>query len=917
MPAPNSDAATSPVSLPGAARRSVDIGDVGAQASLRRIARVLAIVALVIGISTLGGWVAEVRAPLIFGAGQWSMKCNTALAVFLLAAAVLLSMRPAAAQQRRARACAWLAVLLTGSTLAQDMFGVDFRIDRFFVRDPGGATGRMSVLSSAELLGFGIAVVAADVRAGDHGVARWLTLAGTIAAWFAFAGHLYDAESLYAVEGFTAQSLPATLACLAIGLASLCSRPHGGFMGTVSSATPAGQSLRQLIPALMVVPLVLGWLRLSGQRLGWYGTEFGVALLSVASALSLLAISVWNARSLGRVQAGRDLLLARLENQRTALAAEDRFRGLVRDAPAGMFETDARGRCVYTNATWGALSGLSDDEAAGDGWLAAIHPEDRGRVAEEWEDAAREHRPFVLAYRYRRPSGETVWVECTTVAMRDAAQRLTGFLGVVLDVSRQHAATTALQRSEANFRAVVERAPLGFVVVRDRKLRYLNPAAVRMFGYAHEEELVGHDYAELVAPGEHDVVERRLLAAGTGKMMPSRTTRVLRRDGSEAFVEGSPTPITFDGEPSLGFVIADVTAQVATRELEAAAAEAVRRSEANFRTLVEAAPLGFLVHDHGIIRFANPTLERILGLPRELLLGRPVDAAFTAPGRAVAAASEPTTDTAGMPSRLEFAGAGGTPVVTECTSVEITFDGQPVEASFLDDVTERERMERGRASAEAQLRASLAEKETLLKEVHHRVKNNLQVIASLIGLQASGLENSAAKLAFAEMRGRVRAIASIHERMYRTPDVSRMNMREYLDDLPRDIGRALAQPGRSIAVEVACDEIYLSLDAAIPVALLINEAMTNAYKHAFSVEGHDRGSVWISLRRRHDELELEIRDDGVGMPTESLTDTRSLGTSLIHGLAVQLGGLAHFTVAEGTRCTVRFPDTRAESKDTP
>lgn len=894
-----------------------------------RLSRRLGWLALAVVACALIGWWLEIPVLTHLGAEHATMKPTTAAAAGALAIGVVMSSTKRGGVRHAWPGYGWLGVLIGLLGVVQTDTTV-WPLDRILALRWGGSgandPGRMAATTAVQLGLLGGALALLDVQVGGRRVSRWLAVAAAAPAFVVLTGHLYGAHTLDAVAGFSTQSLPASLVCSALAVAVLCARPEHGFMAVLSSDTVAGSSARRMIPPLLVVPVALGALRLEGQALGWYGTEFGVALLATGSALALVGLALRNARSMTRLEAGRDALLERIEGQRAALAAEQQFRSLVYDAPAGMFVTDAEGACTFVNNRWQGLTGLSMDEAVGDGWLAAIHPDDRARVGQEWALAATQQRTFALGYRYRQRTGETVWVECTTVAMLDVESRHTGYLGVVLDVSDRHEAIEALRRSEANFRAVVERAPLGFLVLRGRHVAYLNPVAVKLFGYDDASEMLGRDYTELMHPDELPRSSTRFAAAQGGAVLESRVARMRKRDGTDIFVENSPTPVVFDGAEALGAVIHDVTARVHADEERRRAAEALRQSEMNFRALVEASPLGILVRRDDAIVYANTSLQGILGRPLSSLVGARVHDVIVrvdelGPGGGPVVAPGQPVD-GDLPPRVVCLGPGEAVLVFDCTTVAVTFDGVPARATVLVDVTERRRLEQARLAAEAELRSSLVEKETLLKEVHHRVKNNLQVIGSLISLQAETVVEPQTRAAFDEMRGRVRAIASVHERIYRGTRLDRVEVRSYLVDLVRDIGRALSEPGRAIVVDTSAAPVALDLDRVVPLALLVNEAVTNAFRHAFPRGRRDAGRVCVTLREVAAGFELEVADDGVGMSLElqgtaTLAGGNSLGLSLIAGLARQLDGEVRFHHDNGTRCIVTFPRSESQERMSP
>jgi len=218
-----------------------------------------------------------------------------------------------------------------------------------------------------------------------------------------------------------------------------------------------------------------------------------------------------------------------------------------------------------------------------------------------------------------------------------------------------------------------------------------------------------------------------------------------------------------------------------------------------------------------------------------------------------------------------------------------------------------------RSRTERQLQASLREKEVLLREIHHRVKNNMQVIASLLYLQAHASREQmgpVAQEAFSKSQSRIKSMAAVHDRLYRSGDLSRIDFREYLDALVADL-LASYSAGERMTVEIESDALHLSIDQAIPCGLMVNELFTNCVKHAFPDGRH--GRIVISVRQLADGSRmLSVVDDGVGMP-ETTTGQRSgsMGLRLVQDLAHQLGGEVSIESNGGTRVQVKFPESAA------
>lgn len=213
-----------------------------------------------------------------------------------------------------------------------------------------------------------------------------------------------------------------------------------------------------------------------------------------------------------------------------------------------------------------------------------------------------------------------------------------------------------------------------------------------------------------------------------------------------------------------------------------------------------------------------------------------------------------------------------------------------------------------RKLAEAQIQASLREKEVLLQEIHHRVKNNLQVISSLLDLQSQQIEESTMLEVFRESQNRVKSMALVHEKLYQSKNFAKINFAEYTESLVNYLFKAYELHSGNVILELDIDEVDLNIDTAIPCGLIINELVSNALKYAFP---HNRsGKVCISLHsERHKHFTLTIKDDGVGLPMDwDFKSVKSLGLQLVNVLTKQLKGTIEINRSRGSQFRVDFSE---------
>jgi two-component sensor histidine kinase len=226
--------------------------------------------------------------------------------------------------------------------------------------------------------------------------------------------------------------------------------------------------------------------------------------------------------------------------------------------------------------------------------------------------------------------------------------------------------------------------------------------------------------------------------------------------------------------------------------------------------------------------------------------------------------------------------------------------GRTLIGSVAIDITERKR-------AEELIKASLREKEVLLREIHHRVKNNLQIVSTLLDLQSGHTQDAAAIEMFQESRGRVKSMALIHERLYRAQDMSRVDFGEYIRQLTDDLFRTYKVSG-DIRLDLELDIPPLTIDIAIPCGLLLNELISNCLKHAFANAA--RGCLSVAFFRKDGANVLIVADDGAGFPAGAdFRNTKSFGLQLVNTLVDQLDGEIFLVTNPGTMFTILFPKT--------
>jgi two-component sensor histidine kinase/HAMP domain-containing protein/sensor domain CHASE-containing protein len=213
-----------------------------------------------------------------------------------------------------------------------------------------------------------------------------------------------------------------------------------------------------------------------------------------------------------------------------------------------------------------------------------------------------------------------------------------------------------------------------------------------------------------------------------------------------------------------------------------------------------------------------------------------------------------------------------------------------------------------REQIEKQVRATLQEKEILLKEIHHRVKNNMQVMSSLLHLQSNYIEDTHDIEMLRESQHRIQSMALVHEQLYQSPDLTGIDANNYVNDLITNLFRSYGQVARQITIDLQVDDLLLDVDTAIPCGLILNELVSNAIKHGFP-NGRS-GEIHVGLKGRDNRLiELLVRDNGVGISEDTdLAQIKSLGLQLVSSLSRQLDGTVEIIRDGGTMVRLRLEE---------
>jgi PAS domain S-box-containing protein len=472
----------------------------------------------------------------------------------------------------------------------------------------------------------------------------------------------------------------------------------------------------------------------------------------------------------------------------------------------------------------------------------------------------------------------------------------------------------------------------GVVLIRaeDQRIVYTSGRFNEMFGYA-PGELVGRDASILRAPGEDPELtsreEIRTTLERDGQWFGQ--VRDVRKDGTPFWCE---VHVSAFEHHEFGKVWCSVRQDITERREIVDALNQI--DERRLYTLERLSPVGIFRTDaEGRCTYVNRTWRELAGLSLSQSLGEGWVAAVEPPDRKRVRRRWDESLQRRAPFKIEYRLRGrtsepdgkrksparqprwgATAWVLAHALPELDAAGHLVGyIGTVTDISERRRAEvvlrRAQVTlrqSEARYRATAIARETLLREVHHRVKNNLQIVASLLMLQLGHVKDPHVRVLVGESQARIEAIALVHEKLCQSEDLTRVDLGSYIAKVVDGVRASFGSQGRDILVTVTTDRVLVASDTAVNCGLIVNELVSNALKHAFP--RRKQGRVIVSLHQPHrDEVVLRISDDGVGMdPAIGLDSVHTLGLQLVRHLTEQLGGAITVERDLGTQFSLRF-----------
>lgn len=425
----------------------------------------------------------------------------------------------------------------------------------------------------------------------------------------------------------------------------------------------------------------------------------------------------------------------------------------------------------------------------------------------------------------------------------------------------------------------------------------MNESALKLLGYIRPE-MLEMSITDVIQQSELNKMTKLLinLLENDSDEAKNITTAFLKKSGSQIPVEISIGKVKFDNALYAVMVSRDVTERNEAQE-------ALKQSEQKYRVLFESSPdIIALIDLEGNIIDVNKSIEHIVPYSKDELIGKTLAELEIFPEdefKDPEIVGKMIEDKNSAPLELKIADRNGKIHIVEAYMSLLRKDKYNSAIQIIGhDITERKK-------AEKQIKQSLNEKEVLLKEIHHRVKNNLQIISSLLNLQQNSIEGEESLVVFKESQNRIKSMALIHEKLYQSEDLTKIDFPEYIRSLVYHLFKSYAVDYSVIRSVINVEDILFDIDISIPCGLIINELVSNSLKYAFP-DGK-KGEIEIDLHLEGEKNVLRISDNGIGLPKDlNIQNSDTLGLRLVNILVDQIDGELSLDNTNGTSFKIEF-----------
>lgn len=501
--------------------------------------------------------------------------------------------------------------------------------------------------------------------------------------------------------------------------------------------------------------------------------------------------------------------------------------------------------------------------------------------------------------------GTTIDVSLVISPIKDVDGKIIGASSIARDITYEKMAEKALAKSEAQLSLLT--ANMADIISQssvEGAYIYVSPSVKSVLGY-EPLEMIGKSMFDFIHPDDVEYVSSMMQNAVSTCVTKSAQYRYKNADGSYIWIETLGTPLLGKEGEIIGYVCnsRDITQQ---KRME----DALRESEEKYRSIIESASDFIGIMDYnGVVLLVNEVGAKRFNKEPPEILGRSLRDFFPDSGDKQVELIRKVYNT-GEGLEMEL------PIHFHGDEFWYSISIQPLFGSLnkvqnvqviARDITEIK-------ETQIKLEQALKDKDMLMKEIYHRVKNNLMVISSLLNLQSRYIKDEEAKGIFKESQNRAHSMAIIHERLYRSSDLKRINFGDYIRTLANDLYQTYVPDPARVDLQVNVDEIMMDINTSIPLGLIINELLSNSMKHGFP--GDTEGEIIIDFHKVDNDFVLQVRDTGIGIPEDmDIYNTGSLGMQLVTSLTQQISGELELKRSPDTCFRITFPEEEyGESK---
>ena len=496
--------------------------------------------------------------------------------------------------------------------------------------------------------------------------------------------------------------------------------------------------------------------------------------------------------------------------------------------------------------------------------------------------------------------GNRIYISLSVSPLLNSEGEVEHMLAIMTDITKRKKAEIRLKESENLYRTIFENTGAATILFnKDGLITLTNSEMEKVTGYKKEDIQGKRKWMEFVHPEDLPIMmeyhkKREIDPRSAPK---NYEIRIINKKG-----ELRNAQITVDKIPSMDLYVTSVVDITNLKN----AYQQLEESENRFRSMFENNPVAYQSLDvNGAYLDMNQPLCELLGYAKEELLGRNFKDYWSPEHREQFHEEFKDLNKDGFVNNqvIELITKKGEKktVLLTCRLQKDTKTNKPIRSHcILTDVTEHQKIL-------DKLQESLEEKEMLLKEIHHRVKNNLMIISSLLNLQSRSIKDKATLSVFRESQNRARSMALIHDRLYRSTDLKRINFGVYIQNLANELFHTYVLDPAKIKLVYDVEELMVDINTAVPLGLIVNELAANAMKYAYP-EG-ESGKIYICFHKKGEKYILRIKDEGVGIPADlDISQVKTLGLQLVSSLTQQIDGEIELKRDKGTDFKITFKE---------